>query len=480
MRSTAAVSTMILVLSASSMVESSRNASIPGTRGIATSSRRMSGVSWRVCVTASAPSAASPTTSNSGSASSKRRKPSRKMVWSSAMTMRTDGSFLSIGLVSFLWNGDFELGSMARIRFNHHVSVHCPDSFLDDRRSAAEVVELGQGEAAGKRKALAVIVNYQLPRTVLRAEAHHCRLRTAVFPNIDQTLLHYPCQLAAGGGGEGDFLQFGYKLGCNTRISGKTFYELGNKVKELMGPDIRWPHGLDQFAEVQDLLAQQILDPLQLQGELRIIGAVTAQHVDLHLDTDQRLEHRVVQLARHPGPLNRPGTRTKTAKKIDRIQHGANLAQDVLSKTKFTFTPATDVSVYHHKPASPIPSHLMADHQNRLGSRNRHREVLELGRFEPPSFLVQGGDPGARFLTRALHVESVRITAHDLRGLLRGSDLSRLGELLRRGAAHPLKDSPRAALRDYFVHLLTVKDAPQFNERVVQSRSEPAANPGLR
>src|ERR1019366_8015049 len=399
---------MILVLSASSAADSSRNASIPGTRGMARSSRRMSGVRRRVWVTASAPSAASPTTSSSGSASSRRRRPSRKMVWSSAITMRTDSSFLTIRLVSFLWNGDFQLGAVARIRFNHHVSAHCPDSFLDNGRSAAQFVELAQGEAASKRKALAVIVNDQLPRTVLRAKVHHCRLRTAMFPNIDQTLLHHSCQLAAGSGGKGNFLQFGHKPGGHSGVSGKTFYDLGNKVKKLVRPNIGRPHGLHQLAQVQDLLAQQTLDPPQFQGEFRIIGATPAQHVNLHLDADQRLDHGVVQLARHPCPFNRPGTRTKTAKQINRIQRGCNLAHDVLRKTKFTFAPAAHVTVYHHKPAGPVPFYLMAYHQNRMGPRDGHREVPELRSFEPPSFVVQGGDTVSLLLTRALHVEGVR------------------------------------------------------------------------
>src|ERR1035437_3731906 len=480
MRSTAAVSTMILVLSASSALDSSRNASIPGTRGMARSSRRMSGVKRRVCVTASAPSASSPTTSSSGSASSKRRRPSRKMVWSSAMTMRTDGSFLSIRLVSFLWNGDFELGSVARARFQHHVPAHRPDPLLDDGRSAAQVVELAQGEAAGKRKALAVIVNYQLPRTALRAEVHHCRLRAAVFANIDQTLLHNPCQFTAGGCGKGDFLQFGDKPSGHPGVSGKTFYELGDKVKELMRPNIGRPHGLHQFAKIQDLLAQQTLDPLQLGGKLRVMGAAAAQHINLHLDTDQRLDHGVVQLARYPGAFHRSGPGTKMAKQINGVQRGSNLAHDVLGKTKFQFAPPADVTVDHHKTPSPVSSHLMAYHQDRIGPRDRHRQMLELRSFQPPSFVVQGGDAVSLFLTRALHVEGVRITPHQLSRLLSWSNFPGGDRPPRRGHSHPLKDAPRAALADNLVHLLTVKDAAQFHQRVVQRHSETTADPGQR
>ena len=183
---------------------------------------------------------------------------------------------------------------MARIGFDYHVSAHGPNSFLDDSRPFAKVVKLGQGEATREGKALAVVVNYQLPPTVLRAKAHDCRLRTAVFPNIDQTFLHHPGQFPAGGRRKGDLLQFRYKTGYDTGVSGKTFYELSDKVKKLMRPNIRRPHRLHQFAEVQDLLAQQFLDTFQLGGEARIIVTATTQHVDLHLDADQRLDHGVV------------------------------------------------------------------------------------------------------------------------------------------------------------------------------------------
>src|ERR1039458_6608139 len=187
---------MILVGVPFSADESSRNASIPGTRGMARSSRRMSGVSSRVWVTASAPSAASPTTSSSGSASSRRRRPSRKIVWSSAMTMRTDGSLLlSIRLESFLWNGDLNPGAPSRGRFNHHIASYRTHSLSDDRRPPAKMVEFLQGETAGERKTPAGIIDHQFPRTILCTKAYDSRLRAAVFPDIDQAFLHHPGQL---------------------------------------------------------------------------------------------------------------------------------------------------------------------------------------------------------------------------------------------------------------------------------------------
>src|SRR5208283_124357 len=271
-RSTAAVSTMILVRSSSSLVDSSRNTSMPGTRGIAKSSRRMSGLNSRVWATASAPSAASPTTSNSGSASSRRRRPSRKMVWSSAMMMRTDtdGSLLSIRLISFLRNRDLQPGPAARIRFNQQISPNCAYPFLDDSWALTQVIQFGQTKSTSKGKPPPVIIDYQLPETVLCTKMHHSQLCAAMPSDVDQPLLYHPCQLTAGGCRHGDFLQFRHEAGLHPSISGKTFYELGNKVKKLVRPYLNGTHGLHQLTEVQDLLSQQILDVFQLGSYLRV------------------------------------------------------------------------------------------------------------------------------------------------------------------------------------------------------------------
>src|SRR5208337_1238183 len=172
------------------------------------------------------------------------------MVWSSAMTIRIEGSFLSIGFQPFLWNSDFQPGTTARSRFNHHVPTNSPDPLLDDGRPPAKIVELTQGESASKWKSPAVVINYQLPVPVLRPEAHQRRMRSAVLTNIDQALLYHPGQLAASRRRHRYFLQLRQETRGDSSVSGETFYELGNKVKKLIRTNVNRPHGLHQFTEV--------------------------------------------------------------------------------------------------------------------------------------------------------------------------------------------------------------------------------------
>ena len=76
----------------------------------------MSGFNCRASFTASAPSEASPRTFRSGSASSSRRRPSRKIGWSSAITRRTGCDFLKfMGHFSTPWNADFQARSLSGI-----------------------------------------------------------------------------------------------------------------------------------------------------------------------------------------------------------------------------------------------------------------------------------------------------------------------------------------------------------------------------
>src|ERR1035441_6410543 len=119
-------------------------------------------------------------------------------------------------------------------------------------------------------------------------------------------------------------------------------------------------------------------------------------------------------------------------------------SHDVLRKTQFQFAAAADITVDHHKPASPVPSHLVAYHQNRMGPRDRHGQMLELRLVQPPSFVVQGGDTVFLFLTRAVHVEGVRITPHELSRLLIWSNFSGCDGPLRRGHSYNPRNCSRS------------------------------------
>src|SRR5271167_1180703 len=121
------------------------------------------------------------------------------MVWSSAMTIRTDtdGSLLSIKLISFLRNRDLQSGSAARSRFNQQVTANCADPLLDDSWSPSEVIQFGQTESTSKWKPPPVIIDYQLPESVLCTKVHHRRLCAAMPADIDQPFLYHPRQFTA-------------------------------------------------------------------------------------------------------------------------------------------------------------------------------------------------------------------------------------------------------------------------------------------
>src|SRR5580698_1416978 len=123
------------------------------------------------------------------------------------MTMRTDDSFLSIGLVSFLRNGNLQPRSVPWSRFHNHVSSYRTNPLLDDGRPPAYCIQFGQGQTSGKRESFSVIINHQLPQTILRAEADHGRLRPTVLADIHQALLHDTHQFATGARWTRHFLQ---------------------------------------------------------------------------------------------------------------------------------------------------------------------------------------------------------------------------------------------------------------------------------
>src|SRR5271166_4191484 len=176
----------------------SRSASRPGCLGMARSSRRMSGFNCRARRTASAPSAASPNTFKSDSASRSRRSPSRKIGWSSAITIRTGCGFLKfIQTFPAPRNFDFQARTLTGIRFYSECAPNQTDSFPDDRGTLAQLVQLLLSQAAGKWKALAVILQGQAPLRGSRTQAHQRMFRSAVLAHIHQSFLHNPQHLPA-------------------------------------------------------------------------------------------------------------------------------------------------------------------------------------------------------------------------------------------------------------------------------------------
>src|ERR1700757_770235 len=173
------------------VVLKSRSASSPGCRGIAKSSRRISGLSCRASFTASAPSQASPMTFRSGSASSRRRNPSRKMGWSSAITMRIGWLLLlSILRLPVVRDRDFQPRTPARIRFYREFSFNQTHPFPNDQRPLAHRFQFDLGEASCEGESLTVILNGQLPAFFVGCEPDQNPFRLAMLADVDQALLH--------------------------------------------------------------------------------------------------------------------------------------------------------------------------------------------------------------------------------------------------------------------------------------------------
>src|SRR3974390_165065 len=163
------------------------------------------------------------------------------------MTIRTVPTLLSIKLVPFLGNRDFQSRTVARTGFDHQISTDGPDSFLDDRRAPMKTVQLAQRQTAAKRKSLSIVVDHQSPKTVLSTKAHVNGLGTAVLSNVNQPFLHHPDEFPTGGGRKRYLVQFRHEPGIDSSITAKTFYELRHKVKELIRAHFDWPHALHQF-----------------------------------------------------------------------------------------------------------------------------------------------------------------------------------------------------------------------------------------
>ena len=58
------------------------------------------------------------------------------------------------------------------------------------------------------------------------------------------------------------------------------------------------------------------------------------QGVDLHFDTDERLDDAIVQLARKAGALERADSRADAAEQIDAVKRGHELVREPLEETK--------------------------------------------------------------------------------------------------------------------------------------------------
>src|ERR1700692_728202 len=211
----------------------SRKASRPGCLGMARSSNKISGFNCRASFTASAPSEASPNTFKFGSASSSRRNPSRKIGWSSAITIRTGCDFLKfIGTFSIPWNLNLQPCSQTGIRFYSESALNQTAPLLNNGRPLSHLIQFILTQAAGKGKAFAVILKRQAPLTRIRAQAHQRVARFTVLTHVDQTFLHNPQKLPAHFIWHLQLLSVGHEARRNARLPLKPFYRIAHHAEE--------------------------------------------------------------------------------------------------------------------------------------------------------------------------------------------------------------------------------------------------------
>src|SRR5919108_5406432 len=184
-RSMLAVSSRVRILTWLRL--SSRRVSRPGTLGMATSSSNTSGLSWIANWTAWLPSAASPTTWKVGSVSSRRFRPSRKMVWSSAMMIRIQSwSSLCMSGSLHLWENYFEACAPARARVNGELAAEGFYAFFYYCRSVTVVFELGEGESSNELETFSVVIDGELPSALFGTEPDDDVLCAAMAGNVFQ------------------------------------------------------------------------------------------------------------------------------------------------------------------------------------------------------------------------------------------------------------------------------------------------------
>src|SRR5579862_8305647 len=285
--SAAAVSRITRTGLALAGVLKSRSASRPGCFGIARSSNRMSGFSWRANFTASAPSEASPSTLKSDSASSNRRNPSRKIGWSSAITRRTCCDFLKcMRYFPIPRHTDFQTRSLSGSRFYREFAGNQTYPLFYDLGPFAIFFQLLVIVAASKLETAAVVFHGQVPLFAIGAQPHQSMSRSAVLSYADQSFLHDAQDFPAHPLRHVQLFKIGDEPRGDASLSLKTFHRVAQYAQQSVGVDVNRLHLLHQFAQLQHFFAQQALDPPQLAADRHIRLGLPAYDVHLHLHRD--------------------------------------------------------------------------------------------------------------------------------------------------------------------------------------------------
>src|SRR6267142_3858106 len=290
---------------------SAASASTPPMRGIATSSRRMSGCESRAMRIASMPSAPSETTSKPGSLSSSRRRPSRKIWWSSAIEMRTRRGCSGMGSGI---QGQLEARADAGRRIDGKLRARDARAFLDDGRTDAPLLHLARREAPLELEPLPVVFDDQRAGVIGVGQPDQHVSRAAVLADVDERLLDDPRQFERGRCGQRDGTTIADEARRDAGVAAEAFHERGEDVGELIARlELDGTERLHQLPERKDLALQQLLHVAELRGHVgRAERRAAAERLDLHLDAEERLDGAVVQLARDARPFDRASARPQT------------------------------------------------------------------------------------------------------------------------------------------------------------------------
>ena len=222
-----------------------------------TSMRTTSGSSARAASTASNPSAASPTTSISASASRIFRKPARTSVWSSAIRTRT------VTLARPRAEGGRGRRSRRRCEHLRRTRLHKRDSLAHAHEPVTCVVRFP--------RALSVVGDLELELPTRVADDHAGVRRPGVLEDVGESLLNDPVGRNRHPWGKRDLRTLDVELDWNPCLAHlrHQLIELGQRGLRRMGGrlvgDTQHPQ---QASHLRERLAAGLLDRLQcLRGD---------------------------------------------------------------------------------------------------------------------------------------------------------------------------------------------------------------------
>src|SRR5208282_4831044 len=289
-------------------------------------------------------------------------------------------------------NSDFQPCAVTRSRFYREFGCQQAYSFPDHRRSLARRLQFRIRQPSGKRKSLTVILHRQLQIARPLRQSYQHMLRSTVFAHIHQTFLHNARQFPAPFLRQIHPLHFADELGCDSRLPPEALHRVGNETQKPVRIDLERFHRLHQFAQLQNFLAQQLLDPPQLRIHRRRLRCRLApQHIQLHFHCDQRLNRSIMKFAREPSPLQRSRPLPQPPHEVHVVDLRTHLLRVLLQKPQFLFRCPHHLWIEQEHTARPLPPEDQP-HRNYGVKLFHSRQRIEKSRAfiaQPPSVTIQ-------------------------------------------------------------------------------------------